>query len=1755
MKNKLISKILSTILILSLILSVFVPMGNIIGAAETVGSTPDYSSPFNNISLLKGDSWAASYSSDPQGGVSFSEITDYSFYYEDYGKNIVTRTKKAGYYKSTNDSAGNPFSNMAALTYTAQKFKYFTFVIDYKFDSKDSSWPVFTFNQQNTTPEMFYRVSSGVANPTYSDEPIGIHVEYGGEINISSKKIEKTRKAISAQLTGTDWHKLKISVTPGKVYIAVLNMDGTVANELTKDLPSDYKGGYISIMQNGISKLKAVSITKHDYFGDYTSAFNNISLLKGDSWAASYSSDPQGGVSFSEITDYSFYYEDYGKNIVTRTKKAGYYKSTNDSAGNPFSNMAALTYTAQKFKYFTFVIDYKFDSKDSSWPVFTFNQQNTTPEMFYRVSSGVANPTYSDEPIGIHVEYGGEINISSKKIEKTRKAISAQLTGTDWHKLKISVTPGKVYIAVLNMDGTVANELTKDLPSDYKGGYISIMQNGISKLKAVSILDLPEISINNYYGTPDGNGGIANDNIFIERYYSENIDYVDILPEKSGYSFMGFYRDAEYQNKIELNSSIDRNATIYTKWSEFADINADGNVDVRDLVKIKEIASKEENVLAADLDFDGEGAKGSDLTVLIKKFLKVNVQANASSAAELMNDGILYPLGRTMVYDGAVEMDYVNTGFVFKGNFEGDVKADFAAHRIGSLLNVSVDGGENKVIELSLDGLTTLAEDLPKGEHTIEVISGTSTRYTPDEATDGYEQFNGTLRLNKLYYTGTPLTYISDKSTKVLFLGDEITCGYGLDKSVENGYKASNSYYSYASVLGRRLNAEVEVVARCGAKTCYFAWNDCGANNQMGRHKGHCNGVNWLSSLNPRENIAYDYANNQPDIIVINLGSNDIPYGEGDGFDDTSDKYNQDVTSLLDRVHTYYPNSKIIWTLGMMDKKTNLSNEYRGYFKNYVETWSQANGNIAYFLDLSEVANRDGYSERPTIQAHSDAAAEIYSFILENDIGINVSNLAEIDSVQKKNNAVTLSINTLENTTEELEITFPKSGGVRLNSVNKGLYNCEENYNITCQTAGDITTITAENGDCVKLNQKTDDWSIDLYDSSNQKVTSLSGSQIVFFYNDDIELVKTQITGDVNDQEKFTGLGERFNGLVQNGGVVTLWNKDCYADNFDDNSSKTSSYINIPLLNSTNGYSIFLNSTYKTVADIAATDKTKYTLTTNGDIFDIYCFVGETSENLEHYTNLTGKSALPPKWAFSYMAGNHSKVWNKNGDPVAYLQYVMEEYSKLGTIPSAVYGEYGPEYNQESYDILAQYGSRMIGWQDSGMYFGSIDKYMNGIDGEYPLIKSLNGNKTYMSGGSSGDAYIDFTNPLGKLLFKNRILERVNLGWKGGMIDFGDDVLLNSISYNGLSGDQMHNLYPYYYTKNVSEVLSETIGNDYFAFSRSGTAGTQKYMSVFTGDHPSTFQGLKQSLYGGLSLSSSGFSIWGSDLGGHGKQSDKNDADLYRRWLQLSTFSPLMRAHGLTDRNPWSYEEGFLIFKTNMNDEFKKYYWIRENFVDAIYSSAVKSSIFGSAMTQPLMNAFPNQSALYSVEDEYMFCDELLVAPVTEANAISRNVTLPSGKWVNFWTGETVEGGTTISVSADKSTIPLFLRSGALMPVRLNSDFSFGTALNDSEIVNALMITAAEETRNVTVYLSETESKNYTISKNLGSATVINAENGSNIRMFVLKGIKASSVTVDGNAINSTATNPTAQNSGFKVKGNDTYVYLPEGEWNEIAVF
>jgi alpha-D-xyloside xylohydrolase len=99
------------------------------------------------------------------------------------------------------------------------------------------------------------------------------------------------------------------------------------------------------------------------------------------------------------------------------------------------------------------------------------------------------------------------------------------------------------------------------------------------------------------------------------------------------------------------------------------------------------------------------------------------------------------------------------------------------------------------------------------------------------------------------------------------------------------------------------------------------------------------------------------------------------------------------------------------------------------------------------------------------------------------------------------------------------------------------------------------------------------------------------------------------------------------------------------------------------------------------------------------------------------------------------------------------------------------------------------------------------------------------------------------------------------------------------------------------------------------------------------------------------------------------------------------------------------------------------------------YSVAWKITSERYTPMRALVMDFPKDTNVLAIADEYLFGPAFLVSPVTEPKATSRNVYLPAGtKWVDFWTGETVAGGQTVTANAPVSILPLYVRAGSIVP-------------------------------------------------------------------------------------------------------------------------
>jgi alpha-D-xyloside xylohydrolase len=216
---------------------------------------------------------------------------------------------------------------------------------------------------------------------------------------------------------------------------------------------------------------------------------------------------------------------------------------------------------------------------------------------------------------------------------------------------------------------------------------------------------------------------------------------------------------------------------------------------------------------------------------------------------------------------------------------------------------------------------------------------------------------------------------------------------------------------------------------------------------------------------------------------------------------------------------------------------------------------------------------------------------------------------------------------------------------------------------------------------------------------------------------------------------------------------------------------------------------------------------------------------------------------------------------------------------------------------------------------------------------------------------------------------------------------------------------------------------------------RSFYGGQQRFATMYwNGDLSSTSMvNVATTVSGGLNSSMAGNPYWCSDIGGfQGNPSGDPSDDILTRWFQAGTFFPIFRVHG--SRNTEIYN-----MSATVRPIATAFSILRYRLMPYIYSLAWKVTSENYTMTRALPFDFSSDPNVLSNDypDQYMFGPALLVCPVHTANATSRSVYLPAGStWYDFWTGTTSAGGTTIAnASAPSTIIPIYARSGAILPM------------------------------------------------------------------------------------------------------------------------
>lgn len=220
-----------------------------------------------------------------------------------------------------------------------------------------------------------------------------------------------------------------------------------------------------------------------------------------------------------------------------------------------------------------------------------------------------------------------------------------------------------------------------------------------------------------------------------------------------------------------------------------------------------------------------------------------------------------------------------------------------------------------------------------------------------------------------------------------------------------------------------------------------------------------------------------------------------------------------------------------------------------------------------------------------------------------------------------------------------------------------------------------------------------------------------------------------------------------------------------------------------------------------------------------------------------------------------------------------------------------------------------------------------------------------------------------------------------------------------------------------------------------FIFSRWPGLGGHRYPIGFSGDTIVSWDSLAFQPEFTATAANVAYGWWSHDIGGHFEGIE--EAELYLRWVQWGVFSPIFRLHSTNnpycERRPWGWGLDTL-------EIVRKAMQLRRQLIPLLYSANYRNVTSGEPLLLPLYYAWPERPEAYHCPNEYLFCQQLLAAPITiksdpDTRLARQVVWLPQGDWYDFFTGEYFEGGYWYPLYCDKTEIPVFAKAGAIIPL------------------------------------------------------------------------------------------------------------------------
>ena len=548
----------------------------------------------------------------------------------------------------------------------------------------------------------------------------------------------------------------------------------------------------------------------------------------------------------------------------------------------------------------------------------------------------------------------------------------------------------------------------------------------------------------------------------------------------------------------------------------------------------------------------------------------------------------------------------------------------------------------------------------------------------------------------------------------------------------------------------------------------------------------------------------------------------------------------------------------------------------------------------------------------------------------------------------------------------------------------------------------------------------------------------------------DFSSYKVQQSFTLKNGEKIFGLGQLQNGNLNQRGQT-------YNYMIEGNTS-----VWIPYVHSINGYALYWDNASPTTFS----DNTTSCMTFESAVgygVDYFFLAGSSTDGNQQVADmreLTGQVPMIPLWAYGYFQSKER--YTSANETMG----VMQKYRKLRVPLDCVVQDWqywgdnnmwnalefsNPSFAnyQQMIDSLHANKAHMIisTWAN----FGPDTKPYAELKATGHLITQHGKPMTTTYPGNSGvSVYDPYSTEARDIYWRHLYGNIISKGVDGYWLDSSEpdhyqggtemEETFDYVTGLGCTWRSVRNAFPLVHVGGVYDHhrAQGDLRKRCIILTRSAYAGIQRTGSnTWSGDVTASWQTLKNQIPAALNFTMCGIPSWNSDLGAFfngnlGGPGNKEYNELYLRWLQFGTFTPMMRSHGSgTDKAIYVFgDRGTPNF-----DVIEKYIKMRYHLLPYIYSTAWEVHSEARSFMNALALEYPQDVSGSTVKDEYLFGRSILVAPVTDYQVAQRRVYLPMGnEWVDFWTGDRYAGGKYVRKDVNIETMPLYLKAGTILP-------------------------------------------------------------------------------------------------------------------------